>query len=154
MTEGFGWIDHRIRHWLPVMTQEELLLYFFLLYAAGPDGISYYSTRNITKILKISPSSLKNAREMLQARNLIAVEKDEFSQRIIYQVLSLPIDSSVRIEIPMIKDVEKKKPGRGKPADPNKESRTLEPAAGINAEEQSTDNLQEIKKLMSLIDSI
>jgi len=109
MVAPFSWIDVRIKDFMDVMTQEELLLYFFLISASNEQGVSWWSSRAITKKMKIGPASLIRARRMLEERGLISTRQDEFSQRTIYQLLDLPIEI-IRdsIEIPKIRQVEKK----------------------------------------------
>ncbi len=100
---------------MDVMAQEEMLLYFFLCAASNHEGCSWWSTRQITKKLKIGPATLIRARKTLEERGLIATRQDEFSQRTIYQVLPLPIEViREQIEIPRIKQVSKPAPGKGK----------------------------------------
>jgi hypothetical protein len=114
MVPPFTWIDVRIKDFMDVMTQEELLLYFFLLSASNEQGASWWSSRQITKKIKIGPASLIRARRMLEERGLIATRQDEFSQRTIYQVLDLPIVTiRTSLEIPKIREVSKA-PASGK----------------------------------------
>lgn len=105
---GFSWIDQRFRHFWEDLSREELLLYFFLVTTGNHEGVSWYSVRNICKVLKIGHATLQRARETLEQRLLIATEKDEFRNCIVYQVLPLPIDENVRIEIPIKPTVQKK----------------------------------------------
>ncbi len=109
----FSWIDVRIKYFMDDMTREELLLYFFLVTASNEQGCSWWSTRQITKKLKIGPAYLIRARRMLEERNLIATRTDELSQRTIYQVLDLPIETNEPLEIPILKQIDKK-PGSKK----------------------------------------
>lgn len=109
-TRGFGWIDHRISWFWDNMTQHELLLYFYLVATADRDGCSWHSNRQMTKVLKIGPSSIIKARQMLEERGIISCKKDDLSQRIIFQVLPLPIEKNESVEIPMTKDLSAKKP--------------------------------------------
>lgn len=101
MTGGFGWVDHRLRWFMEDMKQEESLLYFFLVIVANEQGCSWWSSRKITKMLKIGPASLQRAREVLERRGMIATKKDGLSGRIIYQLLPLPIEENERVEIPV-----------------------------------------------------
>ncbi len=99
----WGWVDHRLEWWLEDLTQEEVLLYFYLIMKSDRNGCSWCSTREMQKRLKMGPSTIIRARQMLEERGLIAAEKDELSQRYIYQVMSLPIQENERLQIPMIK---------------------------------------------------
>jgi hypothetical protein len=123
----FAWLDVRIKDFMDAMTQEELLLYFFLLSAGNEQGCSWWSTRQITKKLKIGPASLIRSRRMLEERNLIATRQDEFSQRTIYQLLDLPIETiRESIEIPKIKEVQKTSGSRRKVSGKTEDSATDE----------------------------
>lgn len=101
MPQQWAWVDHRFRWFWDDLSQAEILLYFFLVVTSDPQGCSWWSTRKTCKVLKIGPASLIRARQTLEQRMLIATTKDEFNQRIIYQVLPLPIEENVRIEIPL-----------------------------------------------------
>jgi Helix-turn-helix domain len=82
----FSWIDRDLLHagWLAALSQEELLLYFFLTLVAGPEGTSFWSHGTIAKLLKLSVD------EVLAAlRGLIQVDLVAFSHPT-FQVLSLP----------------------------------------------------------------
>jgi len=138
MTAGhsFGWVDHRIKWFWEDMSREEILLYFFLITVSNEQGCSWWSSRKITKILKIGPAYLQRAREMLEKRNLIAVRKDEMSQRTIYQLLPLPIEENVRIEIPM------KLNNRDEPL----------PEKHLVSKEQQKINLENIQKLRNILE--
>jgi hypothetical protein len=114
------------------MSREELLLYFFLVSAANEQGCSWWSTRQITKVLKVGPATMIKARQMLEERNLIATRKDDLSGRTVYQVLSLPIDENIRIEIPMKKNLRK----RGRPdAEKSREDIAGQSGAGAASED-------------------
>ena len=149
---GFGWVDHRIKWFWDEMTQEELLLYFFLVSVSNEQGCSWWSTRQITKVLKMGPATLIRAREMLEERSLIGTKKDEFSQRTIYQVLPLPIEKNTPLEIPLKKQLKKnpsKKQSAGLPdASPS-------PAEGATVEkepetERALEFLEEIRRNLKL----
>ena len=143
---GFSWIDQRFRHFWEDLSREELLLYFFLVTTANPEGLSWYSVRKICKILKIGPSTLIRARETLEQRLLIATEKDEILNRTIYQVLALPIDENERIEIPIKPRVQKQ---RGGPARGRKKET---PAAEEPAEESVDQHKLNMKNLERMKD--
>lgn len=86
VTGSFAFLPHRFLAdgFLACMTGNELLLYFFLVMASDSKGLSYYSTRKICTLLKLSLEEFIDARDRLIARDLIAVE-DMF-----FQVLELP----------------------------------------------------------------
>lgn len=115
---SWGWIDHRIEWFMDDMTQEEILLYFFLAASCDKNGCSWYSSRHIQKLLKIGPATLIRARQMLEERGLISTRKDELSQRTIYQVLPLPIQENERIQIPMKRKVTKNPTSKTKDKEP------------------------------------
>ncbi|MEW5946456.1 MAG: hypothetical protein AB1742_09680 [bacterium] len=98
---SFGWVDHRIKWFWDDMDRDEILLYFFLISVSNEQGCSWWSSRKITKVLKIGPASLIKARKSLEKRRLIATRKEKLSNRTIYQVLPLPIDEGVKVEIPI-----------------------------------------------------
>ena len=83
---SFSWIDHGFitRGFLRNMTSTEILLYFFLVAVSDRNGISFYHDDRICSLLKISLSSLGEAREGLIMRSLLSYEFP------LYQVLSLP----------------------------------------------------------------
>lgn len=83
---SFSWIDRDVLHrrCLQALTSEAILLYFFLVLVAGPEGTSFWSYRAMSKILKLTDDQLIDAtRELLRA-DLVAFEYP------IFQVLSLP----------------------------------------------------------------
>jgi hypothetical protein len=83
---SFSWIDRDLLHQrlIQKLTQEEILLYFFLVLVAGPEGTSFWSYRRIAKILKLSEYELCAALRGLIAKDLVAFHYPTF------QVLSLP----------------------------------------------------------------
>lgn len=142
-TRPFAWFDKRIEWFWDDMTQHELLLYFYLVTVADMQtGCSCHSSREITSVLKIGPSSLIKARKRLEKRRIISVSKDELSNRTIYQVLPLPIMENERIDIPRLVDVEqKKKPKSKKKKNP----------ADSQADQQER-NRQQLQKLQEMLD--
>ncbi|MFH1537669.1 MAG: hypothetical protein ABIH66_01830 [bacterium] len=158
MTGGFGWVDHRLRWFMEDMRQEEILLYFFLVIAGNEQGCSWWSTRKITKMLKIGPKSLQNARETLDRRGMISTRKDELSGRIIYQLLPLPIEENERVEIP-VKLLKGRVAGprggpHGEPHSGWEKGRGAEPAASIKSqrpEEQRKLNQEGLSRLRDLL---
>jgi hypothetical protein len=83
---SFSWIDHRFitSGFLQDLSTMEILLYLFLVTVSDRNGISFYHDDRICTFLKITLSSLGEAREGLILRSLIAYEPP------LYQVLSLP----------------------------------------------------------------
>lgn len=138
-TRGWGWVDHRIRWFWDDMTQHELLLYFFLSASADRDGCCWPSTRQMTRALKIGPASVIKARQMLEERNLLACRKDEFSQRIIFQLLPLPIQTNESVEIPMKKTISR---GTKKTTD----------STEAPTEEQFAKNLEYLSNIKKMLD--
>jgi len=139
-TRGWGWIDHRIDWFWEDLDQQELLVYFYLSTVADRDGCSWHSVRTITRILKIGPASLIKARDSLAERGLIAFSKDDFSKRIMYQVLPLPIEQNERVEIPIKKEPSSKK-----------KNKTAQ-KADTPTEEQHQNNLMYLSKIQEIID--
>jgi hypothetical protein len=84
--QSFSWIDREIlgRGILERLTQEEILLYFFLVLVAGPEGTSFWGYPRIGKILKLSTDEICAATRGLVRRDLVAFKYPTF------QVLSLP----------------------------------------------------------------
>lgn len=143
---GFAWVDHRIKMFWDEMSREELLLYFFLISTSNATGCSWYSSRQITKILKIGPETLIRARETLERRRLIATKKDELSQRIVYQVLPLPVEENQdRLQIPYKPKIEKK---------PLKSSRKKESGSDRAPETQHSLNIQNLEKIQDFLKSV
>lgn len=140
---GFGWIDHRFKWFWEDLAQGELLLYFFLATTSNEQGCSWWSNRKICKVLKVGPATLIRARQTLEQRRLIATTKDPLSQRIIYQVLPLPIDQNVRIEIPIKPSVQKKSPK--KPADKAKTR------AVATEDDRRSSNLKNLQKMQQML---
>lgn len=86
ITGSFSWIDHRILHdgYLEFMSQEEMLLYFFLVLVGDKNGVSFYSYDKICRLLKFNLEQFIKARNLLLDKQLIA-HKDGW-----FQVLQLP----------------------------------------------------------------
>jgi hypothetical protein len=83
---SFSWIDRDLLHHghLAALSSNEILLYFFLVLVAGPEGTSYWSYGRIAKLLKISEADVLDALRGLIDKDLVAFEFPRF------QVLSLP----------------------------------------------------------------
>lgn len=86
ITGSFSWIDHRFVSggFLPDMSQEEILIYLFLVAVSDRQGLSFYADDRICSLLKIDPVFLGEARQGLIERSLILWRAP------VYQVLSLP----------------------------------------------------------------
>lgn len=83
--EGFSWVDRRFLHrFVPQLSPEATLLYFFLASVADKNGLSYYRDDSIAYRLRMRQEALLAAREELLRHDLIAHEAP------LTQVLSLP----------------------------------------------------------------
>ena len=84
----FGWVDHNFLHrgFLNRLSQEELLLYYFLITVADHNGVSFYDYERICQFLKLELDDYLTARNRLCQRSLIAFEEG------VFQVLSLPAE--------------------------------------------------------------
>lgn len=84
--ESFSWIDREVLHqgFLNDLTVEEIVLYFFLTLAAGPEGTSFWSYRSIAKLLKLPDDDVVHATAGLVRKGLVAFRHPTF------QVLALP----------------------------------------------------------------
>jgi len=88
--QGFSWIDRRfVREFAPALSQEALLLYFFLAAVSDKDGLSYYQPLTLAGRLRLPEAQIVNARNELIEHDLIAVQLP------LTQVLALP---SPRVE--------------------------------------------------------
>ncbi len=83
---GFAFVQHRFVKdgFLKMLQPPELLLYLFLVLVSDAHGLSYYSDRKISKLLKLSVSCLSSCRQCLMDQDLIAYDPP------LYQVLELP----------------------------------------------------------------
>ncbi|MCP3888760.1 MAG: hypothetical protein GY702_07775 [Desulfobulbaceae bacterium] len=83
---SFAWIGHRFLRggFLASLSQNELLLYFFLALVADRQGLSYYHYDKICSLLCLSLDDYIVARDQLIEKDLIAFDSTFF------QVLSLP----------------------------------------------------------------
>lgn len=84
---SFSWIDHRFISggFIHGLSQEEILIYLFLVAVSDRQGLSFYHDDRICSLLKIDLAALGEARETLVKRALIAWRPP------VYQVLALPI---------------------------------------------------------------
>lgn len=83
---SFSWIDRELLHRriLQSLTHQEILLYFFLVLVAGPEGTSFWGYTSIGKILGLSADEVVAATRGLVRRDLVAFSYPTF------QILSLP----------------------------------------------------------------
>jgi len=83
---GFSFIPHRFLTdgFLKALSQQELLLYIFLVMAADRYGLSFYSYDRICSFLRMTLEQYTVARDGLIEKDLIAFDGT------LYQVLSLP----------------------------------------------------------------
>jgi hypothetical protein len=83
---GFSFIPHRFLTdgFLVSLSQEELLLYLFLVLVSDRHGLSFYSYDAICSLLKFSLDGYIEARDGLMEKDLIAFDGT------IFQVLDLP----------------------------------------------------------------
>ena len=83
---GFSFIPHRFLTdgFLKSISQQELLLYVFLILAADRYGLSFYSYERICSFLHMTLEQYTAARDGLIEKDLIAFDGT------LYQVLSLP----------------------------------------------------------------
>ena len=83
---GFSFIPHRFLTdgFLKVLSQQELLLYIFLVLAADRYGLSFYSYDRICSLLHLTLEQYIAARDELIEKDLIAFDGT------LFQVLSLP----------------------------------------------------------------
>ena len=87
---GFSFIPHRFLtdEFLKALSQQELLLYIFLVLAADRYGLSFYSYDRICSSLRMSLEQYTAAREGLIEKDLIAFDGT------LFQVLDLPATPS------------------------------------------------------------
>ena len=92
----FGWVDHDFLHrgFLNRLSQEELLLYYFLITVADRNGVSFYDYERICQLLKLELADYLRARDRLCERSLIAYHDG------VFQVLSLPEERAVKPILP------------------------------------------------------
>ena len=83
---GFSFIPHRFLTdgFLKTLSQQQLLLYIFLVLAADRYGLSFYSYDRICSFLHMTLEQYTSARDGLIEKDLIAFDGT------LFQVLSLP----------------------------------------------------------------
>jgi hypothetical protein len=81
----FSWVDHRLVRddHINGPGPEALSLYLLLVTVGDADGVSWYSTGLIARLLSLESRRVVRAREILEERELIAFDAP------FYQVLSL-----------------------------------------------------------------
>lgn len=82
---GFSWVDRSFVHdWIPKLSSDATLLYYFLATVADKQGLSYFRDESIAGRLRWRLATLLEARDELIRLDLIAHEPP------LTQVLSLP----------------------------------------------------------------
>ena len=82
---GWSWIDRRfLREFADSLSQDGLLLYFFLAAVSDRHGLSFYADTTTAARLRLGVEAVDRAREELLERDLIAYRAP------LSQVLSLP----------------------------------------------------------------
>lgn len=83
---GFSFIPHRFLAdgFLASLSQQELLLYLFLILASDRNGLSFYSYDAICTLLQLNLDQYVEARNSLMGKDLIAFDGT------VFQVLALP----------------------------------------------------------------
>ena len=83
---GFSFIPHRFVSdgFLSSLSQEELLLYLFLILVSDRHGLSFYAYDSICSLLQLTVDQYIDARNALIKKDLIAFDGT------IFQVLDLP----------------------------------------------------------------
>ena len=84
---GFSFIPHRFLTdgFLASLSQQELVLYFFLVLVSDRHGLSFYSYDAICSLLQLSVDDYIRARDALIEKDLIAFDGT------LFQVLDLPV---------------------------------------------------------------
>lgn len=84
--QGFAFIPNRFLQdgFLASLQHDELLLYFFLVLASDPSGLSFYHYDTLCSLLRMSVERYVTARNVLIDKDLVAFDGTRF------QVLSLP----------------------------------------------------------------
>ena len=72
---GWSWMDRRfVREHMAHLSQEAVLLYFFLAAVADKHGLSFYGDGTLATLLRMTLPALIQARHELLDRDLIAHE--------------------------------------------------------------------------------
>ncbi len=94
---SFAWIDHRLvrNGYLQVMTNDDMVLYLFLILVADCNGVSFYRKEKICEAVLLDFSQFEIARDRLINMKLVAFEGySVLSPNGYYQVL--PIEAKAR----------------------------------------------------------
>jgi hypothetical protein len=77
ITNGFGWVDHRLvqDRYMQQCSVHALALYLFLICVADADGVSYWGNVRAAERLDISLEELRQARCELIDADLVAYDK-------------------------------------------------------------------------------
>jgi hypothetical protein len=83
----FSWIDQRLvrENFLRYADPAAWALYLVLVTVADAQGLSYYSDASLSRLLKMDPLQLAQARQQLVTADLVAYQKP------LAQVLALPV---------------------------------------------------------------
>jgi hypothetical protein len=81
----FSWVDQRLvrERYIDALSHPACALYLFLLTVADAQGLSYYAEPTLCRRLSMSQATLRQSRQELIARQLLAY------RRPLYQVLAL-----------------------------------------------------------------
>jgi hypothetical protein len=81
----FSWVDQRLvrEHLIDHLSPEACALYLFLVTVADAQGLSFYADRSLCQRLSLTLPVLRQARQALITRGLVAYERP------LYQVLAL-----------------------------------------------------------------
>ena len=88
INSSFSWIDHKFitNGYIKSLSKDEIILYYFLISVGDKNGVSYYHSDTICKLLKLDLASFTETRDGLVFKDLIAYRHG------IYQVLNLPTE--------------------------------------------------------------
>ena len=83
--QQFSWVDQRLvrERYIDQLSPEACALYLFLVTVADAQGLSFYSDRSLCQRLSMTPAELRQARQALITRALVAYQSP------LYQVLAL-----------------------------------------------------------------
>jgi len=89
---SFSFVPHRFLRegFFESLQSDELVLYFFYVLAADAQGLSYYSSKTITQLLKMKTEAYEHALSRLLQMDLIATKET------LVQVLHLPSSPPTR----------------------------------------------------------
>jgi replication initiation and membrane attachment protein DnaB len=73
----FSWLDHRLvsEHYIDRCTHRAAALYLFLVTVADANGMSYYSTRTLSRRLGMDEQAIRQVSNELVSLGLIAYRK-------------------------------------------------------------------------------